>query len=320
MNDVKKCPHCAKQLHSNAQYCMYCMTSLQPKQDITPGVRKGHAWVFICILLVLLVILSVLIIFVAEGFREIPEGETLPAESQLTETREFDTTGNTESTQDTSDSVTTDALPTEATETSETNPNKQIGSNEKPQNQVITTESNPTEPAEVTQPQKTEPTEGSQSPEIIPTTKPDPTEAVCSHYYLPATCIAPLTCIHCGETKGSVNSQGHNWDAVTSVIHHDEVGHYDEVEVSYKKTVYLCYFCGYNQEGFDSIAAVREHFPIHSHYSTYETIAASLESRTETRQVWATKTERQWVVDQKAYDETVIDEYVCKLCNARKDP
>ena len=50
MNDIKKCPHCGKKLHSNALYCMFCMTSLEPKKDITPHVRKHRKWILICML------------------------------------------------------------------------------------------------------------------------------------------------------------------------------------------------------------------------------------------------------------------------------
>lgn len=321
MNDVKRCPHCGKELHSNAQYCMYCMTSLQTKQDITPGAKRGHTWIIVCILLVLLAILSALIIYVAKGLRQIPEAEFPTTESQLTEALNTET----ESTQDTSASPETTVVPTEVENASESTPGKQTGSNEKPQNQTTTTQPDPTEDTEDSQPQKTEPTVESQSPETVPTTVPTPTESVttepvCKHYYLSATCIAPLTCTYCGATKGSVNTQAHKWDPVTSVIHHDEVGHYEEAEVSYKKTVYLCFFCGYNQTGYDSLEALRAHITVHSNSHGYEAIVSAPDMHADTREVWATKTEQHWVVDQKAYDETVIDEYVCKLCNARKDP
>jgi len=321
MNDTKRCPHCGKELHSNAQYCMYCMTSLQTKQDITPGSKRGHIWAVICILLVLLIILSVFIVFAAKGFRQIPEEKRPATESQLTEPLNTQT----ESTQDTSASTEATVAPPKDTNPSKPDSEKQAGSNEKPQNQTTTTQPDPTEDTEDSQPQKTEPTVESQSPETVPTTVPTPTESatteqVCNHYYLSATCIAPLTCTYCGATKGSVNTQAHKWEPVTSVIHHDEVGHYEETEVSYKKTVYLCFFCGYNQTGYDSLEALRAHITVHSNAQNYEAIVAAPDMHAETREVWATKKELQWVVDEKAYDETVVIEYVCKLCNASKDP
>ena len=103
-------------------------------------------------------------------------------------------------------------------------------------------------------------------------------------------------------------------------MHHDEVGHYEEQVDYVKKIVYLCFFCGYNQDGYDSIDELREHITVHSHEVYYNNVFNHLESFADTREVWEPVTVTVWVVDQSAYDETVVTGYTCTLCGNRKDP
>lgn len=277
MSDVKKCPHCGKQLHIQAQYCMFCMTSLQPKQDITPSVRKRKKWITTAILLLTVVIVLILILLsncTAQPPREeVPVGDT------------------TEDTQ----------LPFQSSEPDELIPSEEIPTVEQTKDQ---TQSDPVMETNT----NTE-------------TKPDtPTVSICNHSYVAASCVAPMTCSNCGDTVGTVDTSAHIWKPVTAVVHHDEVGHYEIVEVYYEKTVYLCFFCGYNQDGYDSLDELREHISVHSNSTNYDAIVSRPDMLADTRQVWATKYEEQWVVDEEAYDETVIAGYVCAVCNAQKDP
>jgi len=140
------------------------------------------------------------------------------------------------------------------------------------------------------------------------------------HNYTAATCVAPMTCTTCGSTAGTANTSAHAYQPVYSNVHYDEVGHYENVEVSYKKTVYLCFFCGYNQEGYDSLDDLREHISVHSNSHNYDVIVSRPDMLADTREVWATKYELQWVVDEKAHDELVLTGYTCTLCNSKKDP
>ncbi len=285
MSDVKKCPHCGKQLHIQAQYCMFCMTSLQPKQDITPSVHKRKKWITTAILLLTVVI--VLILILLSNCTVQPPKQKVPA---------------VETTEDIQ-------LPSESSEPDELISAEEISAEEEPA-QTQTQEHPETETnAKI----ETEPeTESSTEPNNL-------TLQTCDHYYIAANCVKPMTCTHCGDTVGTVDTSAHTWKPITSVIHHEEVGHYENVEVNYKKTVYLCFFCGYNQDGYDSLDALREHISVHSNASNYDAIASRPDMLADTREVWATKYEEQWIVDQKAYDETVTVGYVCTLCNAQKD-
>ena len=297
MNDVKKCPHCGKQLHSTAQYCMFCMTSLQPKQDITPTVPVKRRWGVPVVIVLGVLVLVLLAIFFRCGTEQI-DGE-VGAFSPAT-FPQYQTSPSVEDTAPKQPEVPQSAVP-------------QVPPSINP----VTTKPNNQQNPQITIPSATDPAE----PQVPQTTPPtDPPKPVCAHYYLAATCIAPMTCTLCGDTVGTVNNQAHVWQPVTSVIHHEEVGHYEDVTVSYKKTVYLCFFCGYNQEGFDSMEQLRQHITVHTSHPTYEMIIGYPDMLTDTREAWATRIERQWVVDQKAYDETVITAYVCTVCNLEKDP
>ena len=338
MNDVKTCPCCGKQLHSNAQYCMYCMTPLQSKQDITPRGQSRKIWGVIGVVLLILGILSMLC------FLAVTKGVSRE-ETSLAATDHRPAQSSTAA--NPSDSIpdgTYLGLDRYYGETEDREPTKDNGQNTKPSGvSPKPTQSSGTakpgqtvsgETAESTGPAETEPstpsatkpadpieTEPSEETRTDPTvTTPTPTETVCSHYYLSATCVAPLTCRYCGDTRGSADTNAHKWNPLTATVHHDEVGHYEKVQVSYRKTVYLCFFCGYNQAGYDSMDALRAHVSVHSKSSNYEAIVSRLESVTDTREVWDYKDELQWVVDQEAYDETVVVGYECSLCKGHKDP
>ena len=113
----------------------------------------------------------------------------------------------------------------------------------------------------------------------------------------------------------------HSWTPVTKTVHHDEVGHYETVTVqaAYDEPVYesvvICGGCGKN---FGSGEAACEAALDHTMEDFYDNCE---NYHTEDRQV-GTKhhdavTEQRWVVDQKAYDETVTTGYKCS-CGATK--
>ncbi len=314
MTDTKKCPKCGKQLHTDAQYCMYCMHSFQEKKDVTPtGLnRRGKQLLYwIPVVIAAAVLLSLFIPF----FLNDPAKDDDPRLSQISgQVHSPETTNNNE---------------TPAAE--EQQPTKQEGAQSNfPQSttgQTITPgkETGPLLPApsepDVSQPPVSEPTESEQKPTEVPpiSTDPEVTTPPCSHYYMEATCNAPMTCTYCGDTWGSVDQNAHNWVADKVTVHHNEVGHYEEQTDYVKKTKYLCFFCGYSQAGFDSMEEVMEHTPVHSGSSGYDAALPWLDSLIETREVWEEVPVQVWVVDQKAYDETVITGYTCAVCNSKKD-
>lgn len=316
MSDVKICPHCGRQLHGNAQYCMYCMTVLQPKQDITPKVVLWKKWgivggiVAVCLLLAVVVLAA----FRHGGYSsgqmgKGPDKDDVKIENTVIKPPKESQSGESD--------------PRDESQTGETNPVTEPSVTEYEEGEEpVTAGSIPSHMPDSETENPTNPTDPATEPEIPETSAPviatSPPQPLCSHYYLAATCIAPMTCTYCGDTVGTADSQAHIWKPVTSVIHHDEVGHYEEVEKSYQKTVYLCFFCGYNQDVYDSLDELREHMTVHSDAIDYKWIINRPDLLADTREVWATRTEIVWVVDEKAYDETVITGYTCTVCNAQK--
>lgn len=117
----------------------------------------------------------------------------------------------------------------------------------------------------------------------------------------------------------------HSWTPVTKTVHHDETGHYETVTVqaAYDEPVYeshvICGGCGkdFGGNGEASIIAWDDHS-----WEQFDAGNTACQNyHTEKRQV-GTKhhdavTEQKWVVDQKAYDETVTTGHKCS-CGATK--
>ena len=278
MNDVKKCPHCGKQIHTGAQYCMFCMHSLVPKQDITSRMYSTNKKTFAGILLLAVVLLLVLglilggIFYLKNTQTAIEKNTDLqqnPTELPVTQT---------------------DSQPVTALEPSHPSPtveNTHSGSS-----------SVQTSPAE----------------NDIPIVQ----QSTCTHSYAAASCIAPATCKTCGDTIGTADLSAHNWKPEYALVRHDQVGHYENKEVQYRKTVYLCFFCGYNQDGYDSLEDLRAHISVHANAPDYAAAISRPDMLAETRQLWESKYEKVWVVDKEAYDEMCLVGYTCPLCGSKK--
>lgn len=121
-----------------------------------------------------------------------------------------------------------------------------------------------------------------------------------------------------GLHQTDVETCEHEWVEVTEIVHHDEVGHYETIviEEAYDEPVYdyvnVCGGCGQVFTDDDSAIAHIVEADFDSNCENYHA---------EKRQV-GTKhhdavTEQKWVVDQKAYDETVTTGYKCS-CGATK--
>lgn len=301
MKDIKKCPKCGKELHQDAQYCMYCMHSLQPKKDVTPvGLqsRGRHMLYALPVVIAGAVLLSIIgLLFLKDNGGE----SKSPQLSGQTETTFHDSSNL---------SDTAAAVPSQPPIIPETTHS----------DKDIETETTPPKPSTTDQEERKPTIDASTAPETEPQPSA-PLESVplCSHYFLEATCIAPMTCVHCGDTMGEIDPNAHIWNADTVTVHHKEVGHYEEQTDYVKKTKYLCFFCGYNQAGFDSMEEVLDHTLVHRGSSGYDAALPFLESLIETREVWEEVTEQVWVVDEEAYDETVVTGYTCSVCKCKKD-
>lgn len=116
----------------------------------------------------------------------------------------------------------------------------------------------------------------------------------------------------------------HSWEAVTKIVHHDEVGHNEQVLVSAAWTEYvpvyetvcltICNTCGADITG-NTIEHPKKHV-LAGENGSYRT---EYEQRVVGTDVIEHPAEykTQWVVDKAAYDETVVTGYKCS-CGATK--
>ena len=122
----------------------------------------------------------------------------------------------------------------------------------------------------------------------------------------------------------------HSWSEVTKTVHHDEEGHYETVVVkkAWTEFVYdtqnwwVCNTCG---EKFKRAKDVNAHQSSTDYINEDgELVAGHGGSSYITEDVLVDKiyheeeTEEKWVVDKKAWDETVVTGYVCDECGAKK--
>lgn len=122
-----------------------------------------------------------------------------------------------------------------------------------------------------------------------------------------------LTC-ECGEVKvESIPATGeHNWVEGTTVIHHEELGHVEQVQTGTTAgyTTYACAVCGAE---FDTPSGVVDHCAafVPDLHGMANTIAYDHPGEP----IY----ENQWKIDQPAWDETVgTGTYTCSVCGATK--
>ena len=120
------------------------------------------------------------------------------------------------------------------------------------------------------------------------------------------------------QNGGTVNepkdcSSGHTWVEQTKTVHHEEVGHYEDVIVDYENTIiYICPQCNKESKSYDAYAS---HFDKHiAADANIRFLKDSYETRTDSKPIY----EEQWVVDQVAYDDKVVIGYECALCGETK--
>lgn len=119
------------------------------------------------------------------------------------------------------------------------------------------------------------------------------------------------------ESSSNSSSHSHTWVAVKTVVHHDEVGHYEQDVL---------------KDAYDETVATRVYDP----WKMCLTCGADVTSDEHTKNCNGTQTETiyyktvteiihhdaeygtHWVVDTAAYDEEVITGYKCSSCEATK--
>lgn len=66
---MKKCPFCKAEIEENARFCLYCMTSLEEKQEIAIPKQKNKRWLVVlaAVLVFVIIILSIFFAFRKES-------------------------------------------------------------------------------------------------------------------------------------------------------------------------------------------------------------------------------------------------------------
>lgn len=116
--------------------------------------------------------------------------------------------------------------------------------------------------------------------------------------------------------NNSVSECNHNWVAITEIVHHDEVGHYEDVQNKESVTKYKCPVC---YEKFASLDDYYTHFD-NTHTPSYDgDPIKALRNQYTTESGYEYYETKEWVVDKEAYDEIVITGYKCSICEERKE-
>lgn len=118
------------------------------------------------------------------------------------------------------------------------------------------------------------------------------------------------------DKNNSVSECEHNWVAITKTVHHDEAGHYETVENQRKVTKYKCPVC---YEKFTSLDEYYSHFDS-THKPSYDgDPIKALRNQYTTESGYEYYETKEWIVDKKAYDETVVTGYKCSICQEEKE-
>lgn len=103
----------------------------------------------------------------------------------------------------------------------------------------------------------------------------------------------------------------HSFQETIEVIHHPEVGHYEEycvsegyIEEQYVLYNYYCYSCGEIMDDWDTFS-ILEHSGVHGAYGSKQVVVETIEHPAVYEQVW--------IVDKEEYKEEVITR-ICSQC------
>ena len=137
------------------------------------------------------------------------------------------------------------------------------------------------------------------------------------------------------EEEHQESAHTHDWVEQTKTVHHDETGHYEDVqsgtrtvvdEEAWDEPVYetkaVCNACGYEA---DSTSEINDHLDTHydpelgysdASYSTKRVQVDTIHHSAKTHE--EPVYEQEWVVDSEAWDEEVVTGYRCRTCGAEK--
>jgi hypothetical protein len=253
-----------------------------------------------------------------EESAEPEETESTPVESEATADSGSDKSTTTSG--QTSTNKTTDNSSTQSQNTSNKTSDKNTSTNNN--NSGTTSNNSGTTSNKTTSDKNT--SDKTTTNKVTETSKPAThTHSYTSSVTKAATCstagVRTYTC-SCGNsyTESIAATGSHNWVEQTKTVHHDEVGHYEETGHYEKvktgcKGYYTCNKCGYSEEPVNG--SISDDFALHVLLTCDSSYSLIYQDVYETQWVSDGK---QWVVDTKAYDETVSNGYKCSVCGATK--
>ena len=82
---MKKCPFCKAEIEENARFCLYCMTSLEDKQEIAIPKRKNKRWLVVlaAVLVFVLVVFSICLALRKDSPKDISNGASSESQTLL---------------------------------------------------------------------------------------------------------------------------------------------------------------------------------------------------------------------------------------------
>lgn len=240
---MKKCPFCGADIEENAQFCLYCMTSLTEKEQILVHKQKKPQGLLI---LAAIVAAAIILLLLLLGRRDVQntKGQTTDTTvtTATTETTTVSTTqATTTPTEETTEATTEEtAEATQAASQPTAKPSGKPDRPTEPEPESTQPTTHPTEPetqptTQPTQPE-TEPTTEPTEPTTQPTTQPtEPDNPSHSHSFTvkkatyeflatEANCVNPCTFYYscsCGakgtDTFPSGNAKGHQFNLSSSI-------------------------------------------------------------------------------------------------------
>ena len=306
------CPHCGKELPPEMKFCPYCMERLTQPSVIsaaeTKSVKKRVKNYKNEIIALSIAILAVLGVWAINSFTSpkapnvAPNGETM-TESSLNETESSSEKDSTFIKSRFTLPFQKDNNNTPDTTGSDKNPTLHSENNGKSDITYSTTATN----------------SGTNKNDTVISPTANESNTVTSSTAKNNTVISttkPKTSSSSSEnTTASACANGHTWVPITKTVHHDEVGHYEDVERPKVVTKYKCAVC---YKKFDSLAMYYSHFD-RTHLPMYEGDPINIYRELyEEVQETETYTTLEWVIDKAAYDETVTIGHKCSICGTQR--
>ena len=110
---------------------------------------------------------------------------------------------------------------------------------------------------------------------------------------------------------------GHDWEDMLETVHHDEVGHYENVLVGYDSIEkYHCSSSDCNDSPwFSSYDELSKHYQtVHGYTVSLDQLKSMCDTSYDQKPVY----ENQWIIDTEAYEEMIVTGQKCKRCGATK--